>query len=408
MTSASGAHGERIVKIPFPVTLIRRMDEAIVAGRGGFETRAELMQEAVENLLNELDYPEAPPEIRGANADPAGADRRRGAASEIVPPVGASRSRNVDSVRDERPPLAPPLGEDVERHLLEQVVATLPVWERDELTLGDLAGTALHLPARKPTIIVGTAAHIDDEPLLGLHGRDYPSIWALERLARYTADGLIPFEKYRDDVLRAAWYFGGQLNSLEQFDGRLRKLAVLFPTNIAKQPSAARGFQAFAIGSVTRSKVSGALKGSGPLFAWRAIQVQDAPDMPVGLTEIGWRLISELEGLSLDLPHPPKLMKLFMTFLSEHAPADRWGFDCLLRGVAERPSRDDLVDRFKKASVNWSAAEASSIAQGYIARSREWGLVEPKLVDGRYWLTAGGSELLERTAALELPAGRQR
>lgn len=407
MTPAKSAQGERIVKVPFPVALIRRMDEAIVAGQGGFETRAELMHEAVENLLNELDYPEAPPEIRAAGDAPAGANVRSNAASDGVPPIRASRSKNVDPVRGERPPLAPPLGEDVTRHLLDQVVAGLPEWERNELTLGDLAGTALSPPLRKPQIIMNGAAHTDDEPLLGLHSRDYPSVWALERLARYTADGLIPFERYREDALRAAWYFGGQLESLEESDGRLRKLTVLFPTNLAKQPSAARGFQAFAIGSVTRAKGSGALKGSGPLFAWGAIQVQDAPDMPVGLTESGWRLISELEGLSLDLPHPPKLTELFMTFLSEHAPADRWGFDYLLRGVADHPTRDDLVERFKMASGNWSPAEASSIAQGYIARSREWGLVEPKIVDGRYWLTAGGRELLERADALELAPGRR-
>lgn len=411
MTAASGANSERIVKVPLPVALIKRMDEAIVAGRAGFETRAELMQEAVENLLNELDYPEAPAEVRATGAAHE-VDLLGGVAYDSVAPVGASRPRSIDGVRDERPPLAPPLGEDVERHLLEQVVATLPAWERKELTLGDLAGTALHLPARKPAIVVNGAAQTDDEPLLGLHSRDYPSIWALQRLARYTADGLIPFDKYREEVLRAAWYYGGELKSLERFDGTLRKLTVLFPSNIAKQPSAARGFQAFAIGSVTRAKGSGALIGSGPLFAWRAIQVEDAPglavgELPVGLTESGWRLISELEGLSLDLPHPPKLTELFLTFLSEHAPADRWGFDYLLRGVAERPSRDDLVERFKAASTNWSAAEASSIAQGYISRSREWGLVEPRLVDGRYWLTAGGRELLERTDVLEPAVGRR-
>jgi hypothetical protein len=405
MTEASGARDERIVKVPFPVALIRRMDEAIASGRGGFQTRAELMREAVENLLNELVYPPAPVEVRAGGA---AAEEPRFPAGPAVDNVArGTRSGAADSVPEGRAPVAPPLGDGVEQLLLDQVVAGLPAWERNELTLADMAGTALRLPARKPVIIAGAAAHVDDEPLLGLHGRDYPSIWALQQLARYTADGLIPFERYRDDVVRAAWFYGGQLKSLERPDGPLRKLTVLFPSNIAKQPSAARGFQAFAIGSVTRTKESGALRGSGPLFAWRAIQVEDAPGLPVGLTESGWRLISELEGLSLDLPHPPRLTELFMRYLSEHAPADRWGFDYLLRGVAEGPSRDDLVERFKVASANWSAAEASSIAQGYIARSREWGLVEPRLVDGRYWLTAGGRELLERTSALQPAAGRR-
>ncbi|OBJ33062.1 MULTISPECIES: hypothetical protein [Mycolicibacter] len=388
------------------------MDESIVAGRGGFRTRAELMQEAVENLLNELDYPDAPPEIRVSDGAfeglplPGGPTDEVGflgpASDEPVIATRIHRRRSADTApmaRDD---------EDLERRLLEQVVAGLPSWERNELTLKDLAGTALVSPERKPKVIAHGAVQTDDEPLLGLHSRDYPSVWALQRMARYTTDGLKPFEKCRDEVLRAAWYFGGELKSLERYGARLRKLTVLFPTNIAKQPSAARGFQSFAVGSVTRSRMTGLLVGSGPLFAWGAIQAEDTPDMPAGLTESGWRLISELDGLSLDLPHPLELTDVFMAYLAEHAPADRWGFDYLLRGVAELPTRNELVERFRAAGPKWSDAEASSVAQGYIARSREWGLVEPRLVDGRYWLTAGGRELLERTNAMDLASGRQK
>ncbi|MEE3853538.1 hypothetical protein VZC37_24605 [Gordonia sp. LSe1-13] len=394
------------------------MDESIVAGRGGFRTRAELMQEAVENLLNELDYPEAPPELRVPDREFEGLPVAGGLPEQVVVAGAAPdelgmatrtpRRQPPDKApigREKHPPLSPSLDEDLGRHLPDHLVAGLPSWERDELTLKDLAGTALTSPTRKPAIVVGGAANTDDVPLLGLHSRDYPSLWALQRLARYTADGPIPFEKFREEVSRAAWYFGGELKSLERHYGRLRKLTVLFPTNVSKQPSAARGFQAFAIGTVNRSKMSGLVVGSGPLFAWGAIQVEDPPDMPAGLTESGWHLISGLDGLSLDLPHPLELTWFFMAHLAEHAPADRWGFDYLLRGVAERPTRNELVERFQTAGPKWSGAEASSVAQGYIARSREWGLVEPRLVDGRYWLTAGGRELLERTDPLDLATG---
>lgn len=374
---------ERIVKVPFPVALIRRMDEVIVAGQAGFESRAEFMQEAVENLLNELEFPEA-------SAEPF-------AVRDSVAPAHTKSPERVSPDLNERLPLAP-RDRELERLLLEQVVVGLPAWERQELTLADLTGTALVPPKRKPWIVSHGAAEIPDGPLLGLHNRDYSSLWGLQRMARYTADGLVPFEKLRDDTARAAWYFGGQLSALEQQGtrGRLGKLTVLFPTNTAKQPSAERGFQAFAIGSVTQSKESRALVGSGPLFAWRAIQIEDEKGWPAGLTESGWELINELEGLSLHLPHSPRAMRIFMSYIAKHAPGDRWGFDFLLGAVAEGPSREEVVERFNGFRPEGSRAEASSIVQGYIARSREWGLVEPQIVDGRYWLTATGREFLDQ------------
>ena len=57
----------RIVKVPLPVELIRKMDEALAEGRGGLETRAAFIKEAAENLLAEVTYPDAPPE-RAASA----------------------------------------------------------------------------------------------------------------------------------------------------------------------------------------------------------------------------------------------------------------------------------------------------------------------------------------------------
>lgn len=376
MVEKESVQGERIVKVPFPLALIRRMDESIVAGRGGFQTRAELMREAVENLLNELAFPQAAPEP-GVGADSAGA-------------------------------LSTPKAEQAPSHTLDEALGALPSWERQELTLADLTGTALVCPQRKPKIAQAGLVSVSAGPLLGLHSRDYPSIWALHRMARYTADDLVRFNTYLESVTEAAWYFGGQLRSLEQRDPGLGKLTALFPTNRAKQPSAVRGFQTFAVGGLTGSADSGALTGSGPLFSWGVVGVEAQQGLPSGLTENGWRLLSELDGLSLDLPHSPRLARLFMSYLAEHAPADWWGFDYLLRAVAGQPTRDEVVEHFQSANSRWSAATASSIAQGYVARSREWGLVEPRLVEGRYWLTDNGRELLERSDTMNLVIRRDR
>jgi hypothetical protein len=335
------------------------MDEAIVAERGGFRTRAELMREAVENLLNELDFPDAPAEPLAARAG----DTEAPAAGQASV---ATRSSFVD-----------------------EMGTLLPAWERDELTLGDIAATALVPPTRAPRLVQAGAARVHDEPLLGLHNRDYVSIWAAHRLARYTSDGLIPFDDYLRRVTAAAWFFGAQLQALEARDSG-RKLTVLLPTNTAKRPSAERGFQNFAVGGITHRGDGAALTATGPLFAWRAIQVEARDGLMTGLTDPGWELIRSLEGLSLDLPHAPELMERFLAYLAANAPADRGGFDHVLRVVADGPDRDALVSSFGDDHAEWTNSTASSVAQGYIARSREWGLVEPKLVDGRYWLTDVG------------------
>jgi len=342
------------------------MDEAIVAERGGFGSRAELMREAVENLLNELDFPDAAPEA----ASPRIAGSERG-------DVGGEQA----------------IGEDVETgpeaDAMAPLLGDLPDWERSELTLGDLAGTALRAPDQQPVLVRNGVAQRRDEPLLGLHNRDYVSIWALRRLARYTEEQPILFEEYLQRVTRAAWYYGWQLQGLEG-DGSGRKLTVLFPTNLSKRPSAERGFQTFAVGSLGRRGVDG-IQPSGPLFSWQAVQVDE--ENRIGLTEPGWRLMQELNGLSLDLPHAPDSAVNFLRFLAEFAPGDRWGFDQVLLSVTDGPDRERLVSDFAEVHSEWTRSTASSIAQGYVARAREWGLVEPRLVDGRYWLTETGRTL---------------
>jgi Arc/MetJ-type ribon-helix-helix transcriptional regulator len=351
---------ERIVKVPFPVSVIRRMDEAVVAERGGFRTRAELMREAVENLLDELDFPEAP-------------------AVEIPAPRTAERASGAGRTYASRGE------EDLSLGLAER--------ERDELKVPDLLSTVLRAPEEEPQLLTGGSATVRDEPLLGLHNRDYVSIWALHRLARYTSEGSIDFDEYLDRVTKAAWYVGHQLRRLEQ-EEQGRKLTILFPTNLAKRPSAERGFQNFAVGSLTRKGDCDDLSAAGPLFAWRAIQTITGGSNATGLTSHGLRLLQELEGISLELPHSPILAQRFLGYLAEHAPADRWGFDQVLQVAADAPDREGLVRHFSERHPEWTAATAGSVAQGYVARAREWGLLEPRLVDGRYWLTETGRELV--------------
>ncbi|MGO4534389.1 ribbon-helix-helix domain-containing protein [Leifsonia sp. 2MCAF36] len=349
--------GSRIVKIPLPVALIRDMDEKINAGLGGFRTRAELVQEAVENLLNELVHPAAPDSL----AEPV--------RSEPLPPS----------------------------RLAEDLLAGLPEWEREEVEVRDLAGTALFAPSRAPVISGDGVVSRPEGPLLGFHNRDYVSIWALHRLARYTQDGPIPFDEYLRRATRAAWLFGAGLQRAPLTDG-FSKLTILFPTNVNKQPSAERGFQAFAIGSIGAPQQDNTISTSGPLFAWQALDIRRGADQATSLTQRGWDLVKGLSGINLSLPHSEDLMVTFLTYLETWAPGDMWGFRQILSVAAEAPDREQVVATFAAANPSWSRTTASSIAQGYIARAREWGLIEPKLVDGRYWLTARGRSQKERTS----------
>lgn len=317
------------------------MDEAIVGERGGFRTRAEVISEAVENLLNELDFPEAPPISR----------------------------------EEESPP-------------------GVPDQEHNELALDDLSATALRAPAEAPYLIPNEpSVERGESPLLGLHNRDYVSIWALHRLARYTADGPIEFADYLDRVTRAAWYFGSRLRQLESRDEG-RKLTVLFPTNPAKRPSAERGFQSFAVGNLPPPRAERG-SGAGPLFEWQAIRPISPGNTAIALTEVGWQLIRGLDGLSLELPHSAELAARFLDYLAAHAPNDRWGFDHLLETAEDGPDRKQLIISFAAPHPEWTTASASSVAQGYVARSREWGLLEPSLIDGRYWLTEVGRRVVQ-------------
>ena len=346
---------KRIVKIPMAADLIRRMDEALTSGRGGLETREQFFREAAEGLLAELSYPEAPPEPVTARAS----------AGAAAPPVSASLAEMLDSV---------------------------PPWEQDELRLADLAGSALAPIPAGATLSEGVARP-SDEPLLGLHNRDFPSLWAAWRLARYSQEGLTTVAEFWRRVTAAAWFFGERLMSFEHSPGALR-LTPIFPTNPNKREAAEQGFQVFALGEIPRRPPGqGGIPVGGPLFNWRICQLerQDG-ELLIGLTPAGRSLLGQLVGLSLELPHRQDQAEAFLGHLYAHAEGERWGFERILAIVAEEPSREELIAAIREEKVDWTAATAGSVAQGYVARAREWGLLEPRLQEGRYKLTGFGEK----------------
>ena len=61
-----------------------------------------------------------------------------------------------------------------------------------------------------------------------------------------------------------------------------------------------------------------------------------------------------------------------------------------MEAVAEGPTRVELAGQFNQWRPDWSPALSNTNAAGFVARAREWGLLEPKLVDSRYALTEFG------------------
>lgn len=355
---------KRIVKIPLPVDLIRRIDDTLAARRGGLETREQFLREAAEGLLTEISYPEAPPE----------------------PPHAVAPQPVSDATA-----------------LVADARAPVPPWEQQELRLSDLTATALG-PLPPGATLAERVVRPADRPLLGLHNRDYPSLWAAARLARYSESGPVPFEEYRRRVTSAAWFFGAQLRPFDRGPRELR-LTALFPTNPQKPEAAEQAFQTFALGEVPRRPAaSGEIVAGGPLFDWRLCQLKrEDGTLSIGLTATGRRLLERLVGLSLRLPHEEAPAEAFLSHLAAHAPGDRWGFEQILLLTAGEPTREELVTAIAEEKPEWTPATASSVAQGYVARAREWGLLEPRLRQGRYGLTGFGErwqrELAHRSTA---------
>jgi len=238
------------------------------------------------------------------------------------------------------------------------------------------------------------------EPLFGLHNRDYPSLWALTVAARMTADGPAPASRVYAEATREAWRYASSMTDLEKKVSG--KPTALFPTNTAKPQSAEDGFRAFALGVINRKlNADGRFETAGPLFSWQVVQLVKSDNGPpsLGLTAAGWDLVEAMAGLTLAWPHEREYADRFFVHLREHAPWDWAGFEQLLAFVQERPTRMELAAQFGSWQPAWSSAMQNTNAAGFVARAREWGLLEGKLIDGRYALTEyGESMLMERSA----------
>lgn len=341
------------MRIPLPVPLIREMDAVIISGVGGYSTRAEFIIDAIQERILELT-------IEGVE--------------DAGPPpmpqcVAPGKQQPPGAVANQQPPphTGPP--------------ATMAITE---------------LAAREAGYSIRSGDDLsqpEGEALFGLHNRDYPALWALSRLADMAHEEPILVTDYHKRILQEAWDFGKRLLAMESRTGI--KSTALFPTNLDKRQSAEARFLTFAVGTF---RVGGTkeVTTSGPLFEWRTVGLGGSADeLRISVTAAGWQLLSTLRGLSVEEPHPPASAVAFLSHLQEHAPADRKGFTEVMRAIgSDGATRHKVLENTAAQWPEWSKTKVSTNVAGYIARAREWGLVEPKQSKSRYHLTPFGLKLL--------------
>ncbi|MFC9693307.1 ribbon-helix-helix domain-containing protein [Kribbella sp. NPDC056951] len=336
------------MRIPLPVSLIREMDAVILKGVGGYTTRAEFIVDAIQERVLDL---------------------------------------TVEQEEDSGPPPASPA--EPSRGYVAGTSGA------HEVAISGISMTALPRPASGAGVSPGGEfAMPEGQALFGLHNRDFPSLWALSRLADLTATVPMPVQAYLTEVSEEAWKFGELLLEIERRFGGKR--TALFPTNRAKKKAAEMGFQTFAVGGY-RYDDRGKVVTSGPLFEWRvAALIPGGAEGPlIGVTPDGLSLLAAIAGLTIAEPHQAHESAAFLDHLALHAPADWAGFVAVLRAVGrDGASRQGVLDSLSRGWPEWTESELSTNAAGYIARAREWGLVEPKQVKAKYHLTPLGLDQL--------------
>ena len=327
---------KRLVKTYLPVELVRNMDALILSSSGAYADRSEFVAEAIADRLAE--------EAHGNGHHPT-----------LVEP------------------------EPVTIKAAPEPSCPAPI-DEEAVSFGDwldgwsgINGKTV-LPAAQ-----GPSANF------GLHNRDLPTLWSLDWLGRLVdrSGEPIPWRQFETQIIPHAWAMGRQLQAADIKTGAVIKSAAGFPTNTHKREASERRFFEHAAGAI-------ATHNRGPLFAFRAIGVQPVDDdnYLVAPTKAGVALLTNLiaTGFTTLPPFPAKAWATFAAHLHEWAPEELALWLRVLLVVAEEPDRETLVRRCDW----WTGSTADTNVAGYVARGREWGLVDLKLVAGRYRLTELG------------------
>lgn len=329
---------ERIIKLLLPVDLVREMDRAILGSDGVYQDRNEFVTEAIRDRLLE---------------DAAGSDIGGGS--------GRGRELREETVAYAVP--EPPVYRALEPAHVDPDLVRLGAWER---------GAVSTVPARP-------SPHMN----FGLHNRDFPTIWAANRLATMAVGQPTPWDGFLAAVRSQGADLGGQLRMLDVTRPVRVAIGIGFPKPGAKKTTSIDRFVEAMIGSPKRD--------DGPLFSLALAGFADPERSQIAPTDAGLTTLEAMiaGGLGTDLPQPADAFAAWWSHLSEWAPVERGAWHKVLTVVAGRPNREELVNSFPE----WPRSNADTNTTGFISRSREWGLVEPELIEGRYQLTDLGQQI---------------
>lgn len=328
------AEPARLIKLVLPAELVRGMDRAILAAAGAYQDRNEFVAEAIRDRLVE----EA--SLRDTRSRPAS---------------------------DEKAPRRPTLEAVIQGESLEGSV--------------DLGSWRDRSPASLPALPT-------TEVNFGLHNRDFPTLWALDTLAVLSADEGAPvaWDRFLDRVRNEGALLGERLRMRDLAKPTALRVGVGFPKPGPKIAASIDRFVASNVGSGRRA--------DGPFFVLALAAFADHEHERLAPTDAGLRVLSDMiqRGLGPDLPQPPGAFECWWRYTSELAPAEHAAWLKVLQVIEGEPTREALTHQFPE----WRGHTATTNTVGFISRSREWGLTEPEMIEGRYRLTDLGRTVVRR------------
>lgn len=336
----------RLVKLLLPTDLVRDMDHHILASAGGYQDRNEFVTEAIRDRLAE--EAAIQPEQTLAAPPP------RKVAEEIVAYAVAEPPRRIATTTG--------------------IPATEPA-PGGQLYLGDWRrGEICTVPARATDVVN-----------FGLHNRDFPTLWALNRLATMTSRDPVTWDQFIAFTREESAGVGERLRLSDLSQATPIPIGIGFPKPGPKREQSLDRFVAAMIGSKRRTE--------GPIFALALASFADEDRETIAPTDAGLAALDDMvaRGLGTVLPQPQPVFERWWQYLSEWAPAERAAWHKVLTVVAENPDRDELVSQFPE----WRGHTATTNTVGFISRSREWGLLPPQMFEGRYQLTNLGAAVAQ-------------
>jgi hypothetical protein len=282
----------------------------------------------------------------------------------------------------------------------------------------DSSGSPMRVDPEKALAIRAPApdAHVSrnaptppDEPTIGIHNRDWPTLWAASHLGQREGPDPPLFATWIVEITDEAWKIANIFGADRLYD--LTGLPSPDKKSGANKKSAETRFKTHFVSD---------RRHRGPLFGL-GLAYLDEDSRVVSLTSAGAALLTALDGY---LPMAkeqvrPEWRHAFLSHLARHVPSDFALLALIVRAIAagtrEREPLNDLVEqemiseadeetrkRWQKKDGGKASMVTSTNVSGFISRGREWGLILPKQKQRRYLLTDDALDALaeaERAAA---------